>query len=92
MNGAFVGRRANAVSPDMLLEQTYNADAKEESGLDGITLNEAAHTKWICTKTINAAVFAQLKAMVYQISGNPHHESGAARVVQDAKMVRKLLQ
>ena len=37
MNGAFVGRRADgvykAVSPDMLLEQTYNADAKEHSGL-----------------------------------------------------------
>jgi len=38
----FVGRRAtgahNAVSPDMLLEQTYDADAKEQSGLDGITV------------------------------------------------------
>ena len=33
MAGAFVGRRAdgkhNCVSPDMLLEQTYNADAKK---------------------------------------------------------------
>lgn len=37
MNGRFVGRRSdgshNAVPPDMLLEQTYNADAKETSGL-----------------------------------------------------------
>ncbi len=62
MHGAFVGRRAagthNAVSPDMLLEQTYNADAKEQSGLDGITLNEAARTKWIYTKPITAAISA----------------------------------
>ena len=46
MAGAFVGRRSdgkhNSVSPDMLLEQTYNADAKEASGLDGIMLNPAA--------------------------------------------------
>ena len=45
-NGAFVDRRAdghhNAVSPDMLLEQTYNADAKEEGGLGRITENEAS--------------------------------------------------
>ena len=38
VKGAFVGRRAdghhNGVSPDMLLEQTYNADVNEESGLD----------------------------------------------------------
>ena len=54
MKGAFVGRRAdgchNGVSPDMLLEQTYNADAKEGSGLDGITRNVAARTKWIYSK------------------------------------------
>jgi len=49
MGGAFVGRRAegshNAVSPDMLLEQSYNGDAKEESGLDGITLKPSARNK-----------------------------------------------
>jgi len=43
MRGAFIGRRDtgahNAVSPDMLLEQTYNADAKK------ITVN--IH-KWYC--------------------------------------------
>lgn len=42
MAGAFVRRRADdrhsEVSPDMLLEQTYRADAKEAIGLDGITL------------------------------------------------------
>ena len=50
MKGAFVGRRAdgshNCVSPNILLEQTYTADAKEESGLDSVTLNTAATTKW----------------------------------------------
>ena len=47
--GAFVGRRAdghhNEVSPDILLEQTYNADAKGENGLECITTNYAARTK-----------------------------------------------
>ena len=46
MPGAFVDKH-NCVSPDMLLEQTYNADAKEASGLDGITLNPAAWMKWV---------------------------------------------
>ena len=45
---ALVGRRAdghhNGVSPDMLLEQTHNVDAKEESYFDGIRLNVAAGT------------------------------------------------
>ena len=49
LNGAFAGRRAdghhNGVSPDMLLEQTYNAYAKEKRGFDGITPNIAARTK-----------------------------------------------
>ena len=43
-----MGRRAeghhNAVSSDMLLEQTYNADAKEEGGLGGITEMKQAET------------------------------------------------
>ena len=60
MKGAFVGRRAdghqNGVPPDMLLEQTYNADAKEESGLDGIALNVAARTKWVYTKPVTCRV------------------------------------
>ena len=78
MNGAFVGRRAdgshNAVSPDMLLEQTYNADAKEESGLDAIALNIAARTKWVYTKPVTAAVSAQLKSMLHLHGDNSHHE------------------
>ena len=60
VKGAFVSRRSdghhNAVSPDMLLEQTYNADAKDESGLGGINRNEAARTKWEYTKYVTAAV------------------------------------
>jgi len=91
MNGAFVGRRSdghhNGVSPDMLLEQTYNADAKEESGLDGITLNVAAMTKWVYTKSVTAAVSAQLKSMLHLNSANPHHECGQTRVARDAEMV-----
>ncbi|XP_030833483.1 uncharacterized protein LOC105441519 [Strongylocentrotus purpuratus] len=93
--GAFVGRRAdgkhNCVSPDMLLEQTYNADAKEASGLDGITLNPAARMKWVYTKPITASVSAQLKSMLHLHSTSPHHESGACRVTRDAEMVIKVM-
>jgi len=95
LNGAFVGRRAdenhNAVSPDMLLEQTYNADAKEESGLDARTLNTAACTKWVYTKPVTAAVSAQLKSMLHLHGDNPHHESGQTRVVRDVDTVLKVL-
>ena len=95
MNGAFVGRRFdghhNGVSPDMLLEQTYNADAKEESGLDGITLNVAARTKWVYTKSVTAAVSAQLKSMLHLNSANPHHECGQTRVARDAEMVLNVM-
>ena len=43
--------RHNGVSPDMLLEQTYNADVKEKSsGLSGITLKPLARTKLLYTK------------------------------------------
>ncbi len=95
VNGAFVGRRAdghhNGVSPDMLLEQTYNADAKEESGLDGITLNAAARTEYVYTKPVTAAISAQLKSMLHLHSANPHHESGRARVTRDAETVLKVV-
>ena len=47
MAGAFVGNH-NGVSPDM--KQTYNADAKESSGLNG--LNLAARMKWVYTKPL----------------------------------------
>ena len=88
MRGAFVGRRAtgahNNVSPDMLLEQTYNADAKEQSGLDGIMLSEAARTKWVYTKPVTASISAKLKPMLHHTTSNPHHESGPTRVARDA--------
>ena len=94
MNGAFVGRRAgghhNGVSPDMFLEQIYNADAKEKSGLDGITLNIAARTKWVYTKPVTASVSTQLKTMLHLHSSNPHYESGATRVEGDSEMVVKV--
>ena len=94
MNGAFVGRRAdghhNGVSPDMLLEHTYNADDKEKSGLDGITLNVAARTKWVYTKPVTAAVSTQLKTMLHLHSSNLHYESGATRVARDSEMVVKV--
>lgn len=91
---AFVGRRTagehNAVSPDMFLEQTYNADVKEESGLDGITLNKAARNKWVYTKPITAAVSAELNAMLHLNSAQPHHESGPKRVAHDKALVVKM--
>ncbi|KAJ4940066.1 hypothetical protein JOQ06_026376 [Pogonophryne albipinna] len=95
MAGAFVGRRAdgnhNGVSPDMLLEQTYNADAKEASGLDGITLNRAARMKWVYIKPPTAAISAELKSTLHLYSSSPHHESGWSRVNRDAEMVVKVM-
>jgi hypothetical protein len=92
MAGGFVGRRTegshNSVSPDMLLEQTYNADAKEESGLDGITLNEAARTKWVYTKPITAAISAQVKEMLHVTPGTErHHDSGETKVNRHKNLV-----
>ncbi|KAK1887687.1 Ryanodine receptor 2 [Dissostichus eleginoides] len=93
MAGAFVGRRAdgnhNGVPPDMLLEHTYHADAKEASGLDGITLNRAARMKWVYTKPLTAAI--SLKSMLHLHSSSPHHESGWSRVNRDAEMVVKVM-
>ena len=58
MNGGFVERRTrgihNAVSLDMLLEQNFNADAKEDGGLSVTTINAAARAKWLYTKPITA--------------------------------------
>ena len=92
VKGAFVGRRAdghhNGVSPNMLLEQTYNADAKEESELDGITLNVAARTKWVYTKPVTAAISDELKSMLHL---NTDHKSGHRQVTKDANMVLKVM-
>ena len=59
------------VSPDMLLEQTYNADAKDKTGIDGITLNIAARTIWVYTKPVTAAVSTQLKTMLHLHTSHP---------------------
>lgn len=95
MEGSFVGRHAagehNGVSPDMLLEQTFNADAKEASGLDGITLNKAARSKWVYTKPITASVSAELRSMLHLNSTQPHHESGPKRVAHDNELVTKIV-
>ena len=76
-NGALVERRAdghhNGVS-DVLVQQTYNADGKAENGLDGITLNVAARTKWMYTKYSTAAVSSQLKSLLHINSANPQHK------------------
>ena len=66
----------------MLLEQTYNADAKEESGPDGTTLNVAARSKWVYAKPVTAAISAELKSMLHLNTANPHHESGHKRVTK----------
>ena len=64
MAGALKGRRSygchNGVSPDMILEQSYNADVKEESGLVSITMNEDARTKWVYTKLLTDAISCHL--------------------------------
>ena len=52
----------DSVLLDLLLGQTYNADAKEASGPDGITLEESAQNKWVFTKPLTAAVSAELKS------------------------------
>ncbi|KAK1901877.1 O-methyltransferase cnsE [Dissostichus eleginoides] len=75
----------------MLLEQTYNADAKETSGLNGITLNRAARMKWVYTKPLTAAISLELKFMLHLHSSSPHHESGWSRVNRDAEMLVKIM-
>ena len=59
------------VSPDMLLEQTYNADTKDKTSIDGITLNIAARTIWVYTMPVTAAVSTQLKTMLHIHTSNP---------------------
>lgn len=91
--GCFVARRSpgahNAVSPDIILEQTYNADAKEDSGLEGIAENPNARMKWVLTKPIGAEMSAKLKDMLKLHSTTllHHHESGSANIVRDLQLV-----
>ena len=61
----------NGVSPDMILEQTYNADLKQK-GLTGITMNEKAENKWLYTKAVLAAVSSKFK---YMLNPSPKEKS-----------------
>ena len=77
----------------MLLEQTYNADAEESSGLRGLTLIPSAPTKWVTTKAITASVSTRYRAMLLlnSASENPHHESGHSKVQRDIDLVTSVL-
>ena len=87
INGVFAGRRAegthNSVSLDLLLGQTYNADPKEASSLDCITLKGSAQNKLVFTKPLTAAVSAELKSMLILHNSNQHLESGQSRFMKD---------
>ena len=77
LKGGFFGRRSygshNAVSPDMLLEQAFNADTKEEGGLCSIYTNAAARTKWVYTKCVTAATSSLLQTMLHLHQKNNNH-------------------
>ena len=88
--GAFVGRRPdghyNGLSPDVPLEQTYNADANDGSEIDGITLNVAARTKWVYTKSVTAVVSAQLKSILH-LNFASHDRQGCSRSVSSTEIL-----
>ena len=98
--GEFTVRRArgrhNGVSPDMVLEQTYNAEVKQKQGLCGITLEPKAQTKWLYTKPVVAEVAGKLRRMLHMepsYDKTPeHHESGTSIVQKDALAVQSCLQ
>jgi hypothetical protein len=52
-HGDFTVRRAdgchNGVSPDMVIEKSYDADIQHKTGLTCITLNPATRTQWLYT-------------------------------------------
>lgn len=100
LRGEFTVRRTrgrhNGVSPDMILEQTYNAEVKQKQRLCGITLTPKAQTKWLYTKPITAAIAGKLKRMlkldpIPEIT-SPHHEAGASQVKKDLLAVQRGLQ
>ena len=95
MAGNFVGRRSagshNGISPDMIPEQTYNADAKPENCLDSINLNPSAGFNWIYTKPITSLTSFQYKEMMHISPGKQrHHESGKTRTDRDNDPVEHL--
>ena len=91
LQGKFTVHRAqgnhNGVSPDMILEQTYNAEVKQKQGLSGITLTPRAKTKWFYTKPVVAEVAGKFKRMLHMktcLETSPkHHESGTTLVQKD---------
>ena len=98
--GDFTIRRAegrhNGVSPDMVLEQTYNNDLKQKQGLCGITLNPLARTKYLYTKPITAALSGKLKRML-NLEMRPdnvtmHHDGGLSQIAKDGSAVQCALQ
>lgn len=97
-HGDFTIRRTdgkhNGVSPDMVLEQSYNADLKNKQGLSGITLNEKAQTKWLYTKPVVAAASGQFRNMLQMnsVTERTHHEAGSSNVQKDKDLVTRALQ
>ena len=63
----------NAVSLDMLLEQAFNADTKEEGELCRSYTNAAARTKWVNTKCVTAATSSLQKTMLHLHQENNNH-------------------
>ena len=81
------------MSPNMLLEHTYNADAEESSGFEGLTLKPAAPTKWITTKIITASVSTRSHAMLHLSFApiNRYHDSGYSKGQRDIDLVTSVL-
>ena len=99
-NGEFTIRRAdgnhNGVSPDMILEQTYNAEVKQKQGLCGITMKPDAQSKWLYTRPITATVSGKLKKMLHltqeSMLVSSHHEGGASQISKDKDPVQCCLE
>lgn len=53
----------NCVAPDHALESSLNLEAKQKSGLRGVTLNKAAVAKWTLTLPFCSRVSSSLQSM-----------------------------
>ena len=97
-HGDFTVRRTNGrhngASPDVIIEQTYNADLKHKPGLSGITLNKKAQTKWLYTKSITAAMSGCFREMLQLNPGREalHHEAGLSQTIKDNNLVANALE
>ena len=72
------------LSPDMLLEQTYDVDVKEENGLDGLTFSFAAQTWWMYTNCLIDAISAQVDAASQLLQSSKRYKIHVSR---DTEMV-----